>query len=247
MIELLVVVAIVGILLTILTPFAQEAISEARSQQCRGNLRRLGEAVFAYQMDHKGCFPPHVESWDPQPGMTKGLWYEWLYDYLEVKRHGPWREDTLSVLNCPDATDLSGWGCPSYGDNPNLFVGRAAPPGSNEPEGPDSGIPLRRMAEVKRPAKIMMIVDCMGRNPETGEADPEFVGWAFHANQFTTTDPPELTRHNAAPRHGSGELMDCWFNAVFCDGHVESIIFGSPDMQDQSWRESRVNPWYEGD
>ena len=56
MIEMLVVIAVIGLLVVLLIPAVQSARAAARLAQCRGNLRQLGIALNAYQAA-AGVFP----------------------------------------------------------------------------------------------------------------------------------------------------------------------------------------------
>lgn len=67
LIELLTVIAIIGILAAILIPVVGAVREKARSAQCQSNLRQLGTAVHAYLSDQ-----PHS---DQLPGPS------WIYLY----------------------------------------------------------------------------------------------------------------------------------------------------------------------
>ena len=59
MIELMVVIAIIGLLAALLLPAVQAAREAARATQCFNNLRQLGIALHSYHDSHS-CFPPAV-------------------------------------------------------------------------------------------------------------------------------------------------------------------------------------------
>jgi general secretion pathway protein G len=58
LIELMIVVAIIGILAAILIPNFLHARSEAASSACEGNLKQIATALEAYAVDNGGQYPP---------------------------------------------------------------------------------------------------------------------------------------------------------------------------------------------
>jgi prepilin-type N-terminal cleavage/methylation domain-containing protein/prepilin-type processing-associated H-X9-DG protein len=62
LIELLTVIAIIGILAAILIPTVGRVRSSARTSQCASNLRQIGSATLLYANDNRGAFPR--QRWD---------------------------------------------------------------------------------------------------------------------------------------------------------------------------------------
>ena len=58
LVELLVVLAIIGLLLAILAPALARALAEARSAQCKNNLREIHKCILHYYHENGGVFPP---------------------------------------------------------------------------------------------------------------------------------------------------------------------------------------------
>ena len=57
LIELLIVMAILGVLVTMLVPVIAGQIEEARRKSCQANLHAIGRKMVEYAHDHKGRFP----------------------------------------------------------------------------------------------------------------------------------------------------------------------------------------------
>jgi prepilin-type N-terminal cleavage/methylation domain-containing protein len=66
LVELLIVVAILGILLAMLLPLGSWAIARARILQCQSNLRELGICLKQYYQDWGGTFPPQQSTVRPE-------------------------------------------------------------------------------------------------------------------------------------------------------------------------------------
>jgi len=60
LIELLAVIAVIGILAAILIPITARARDSAKVAACQSNLRELGKAVFLFATDHEDHTPPNI-------------------------------------------------------------------------------------------------------------------------------------------------------------------------------------------
>lgn len=110
LIELLLVVAIIGILAGLVLAVTESIRTSARTVECANNLRQLGICLISFSVDHNGLIPPYNVSnadnlrlaggpdkdADHPTVPDKGNWWGWLRRYLP--------EATEShVFLCPEA------------------------------------------------------------------------------------------------------------------------------------------------
>jgi prepilin-type N-terminal cleavage/methylation domain-containing protein/prepilin-type processing-associated H-X9-DG protein len=123
LLELLVCIAIIGILMALILPAVQTARSSARRTQCRNNLRQLGLATHNFESTH-GFYPSNGWGFlwigDPDRGVGQrqpGGWIYQLLPYIEAENLaqvgreedaaakavslGGLCRQTLSVMDCP--------------------------------------------------------------------------------------------------------------------------------------------------
>jgi prepilin-type N-terminal cleavage/methylation domain-containing protein len=77
LVELLVVMAIIGVLVAMLLPAIQAARASARAASCKSNMRQIGLAIQQYCDSHKGQFPDWAHA-----GENKS-WIYTVADHLE--------------------------------------------------------------------------------------------------------------------------------------------------------------------
>lgn len=129
MVELLVVMAIIGILAALLLPALRNAKDQAKAIACANKLKQIGLAVSMYAQEHEDSYPVLVSN-DPQPpdlvfsmlpacGAQGKAWMHRLYPYAKNKR----------IFFCPAAKNNNyawsensvnlGW---SYGASVGFFI-----------------------------------------------------------------------------------------------------------------------------
>ena len=124
-IELLVAIAIIGLLIALLLPAVQQARAAARKTQCANNLKQLGLATHSFHDTH-GAFPPArlilnvprtaIDNGGMLVGLDEPTWLVRLLPFMEQSSlHAHWdeylayglnpksaRQKALPVFLCPE-------------------------------------------------------------------------------------------------------------------------------------------------
>ncbi|MEX1119071.1 MAG: prepilin-type N-terminal cleavage/methylation domain-containing protein [Terrimicrobiaceae bacterium] len=195
LVEILVVVAVTGILVAIALPSIQGAITRAHSTECASNLRAIGLGINFYSLEHHGEFPRsfHSGGTHGQPGWTASI-----YPYLSGG------DEELDVagferyFRCPDHRETNPYVF-SYGLNVHFEL---------DPNGDDyTGSPAtwRKASQVPKPSKTILV----------GETRPVLFGDHLMCHQWSSTETAKNAlakdRHRGKP------------SFLFVDGHVENL------------------------
>jgi prepilin-type N-terminal cleavage/methylation domain-containing protein/prepilin-type processing-associated H-X9-DG protein len=114
LVELLIVIAIVGILLAIALPAVQMARAAASQKECANKLRQIGIACHAYEGVHRR-FPPGLTKDSPTVDFPYMTWAHRLLPYLE--QQNIWSISTTAYQrnrNPFDAADHSAFSLPIH-------------------------------------------------------------------------------------------------------------------------------------
>ena len=118
--EILVVIAIIGILVALLLPAVQAAREAARRMNCAKNLEQLIIAVHNYEMLHQVYPPGTVNATGPIQSLPQGYHHNWLIQllpYLEQKNAYAHVDDLVGVYHANNMPvrrlDIEIFTCPS--------------------------------------------------------------------------------------------------------------------------------------
>jgi prepilin-type N-terminal cleavage/methylation domain-containing protein/prepilin-type processing-associated H-X9-DG protein len=229
LLELLIVVAIIGILSALLLPALSMAKSHARSSVCKNHLRQMGHALQMYVNEHEAKYPYSVNPYDPSLDDAVGAantryWWAKLLPYYPLK----W---TNAAYHCPGykgAMTGEVGSHPPYGSYAYNENGVAIPGGGYKDVNHGINIrftnkfglgpayfktsPFRAVSEaqIKVPSEMLSIgesrfLDAKVNGSPGGECD---LVCGMRKNSHWAFDPA---------RHGKN------YNQVFCDGHVSAM------------------------
>lgn len=230
LIELLTVIAIIGILAAIIIPVVGRVRATARAAQCKSNLRQLGVATHLYVTDNRGVFPP---------GDFKPYTY-YLERYLTPREGNDSVKNQGSVVDeCPSrAIRIEGKITRSYSANPFAFVrGPEATTSSGQPR---NETPVRPDS-LDRSTEIILFADAMQRDV----SESSWPGCAgFRLTGLMNTTDKVINLESAGPATADNMLPEgsdtdpgtpnyfrfrheAKLNAVMADGSVRTFAKGT--------------------
>jgi len=190
--ELLVILAVLGVIAAILIPVIARIRGAAQSTRCVANLQQLGHAFALHAQDNRGCLPAPIGT---QAGGTP--WYAAIHRYTGT----PWAGDIQNlgaVFRCPtwEADDTQQLAIDSIGYSMSCVLG----PGFAPTRPVDAHT-------IPNPSRTIVLLERAGpasfRFPTTAEDRASF------AADYTTRFGEQ-----GCDRHGTTA------NYLFADGHV---------------------------
>ena len=211
LVELLVVIAVIGVLVALLLPAVQAAREAARRTECSNNLKQLGLSIHQFCDTHDGDFP---KSRHDTSLAAKDAWI-WTLK--------PFYEGVNSIRICPEdeqrderlKQDLT-----SY-----LFNGYLA---YEDPLRPGSVLNFEKLQATSRTIMLFEAADDLqlsSMNDHT-HSPAWFDAWYFDRDAVMETIRSEV----AVDRHSGGS------NFLYADGHVAFV----PETQIQEWVDGPV-------
>lgn len=198
LVELLVVIAVIGVLIALLLPAVQAARAAARRTECANNLRQLGMATIQYCDTHDGAFP---QTRHDSTIAAKDAWIWTLKPYYEsvgavrICPDDPQREQRLQL-------DLT-----SYLMNGYLAY--------EDPLRPGSILNYEKLQATSRTIMLFEGADAMKLSATIDHTHSPawFDAWNFDRDSVMTTIESEV----AVDRHADGSHF------LYADGHVSLV------------------------
>ena len=204
LIELLIVIAIIAILAGVLLPALNKARMQAKSIQCKNNLRQNGLALNSYGDDNNGIVPAYYY----RVSGTSRTWAQFLHG---VAGTSDWKSDTPAYL-----TTTKTQACPvkpSYNsltrfDSRQIYGAKGAETvGAEKWEIVNNGL-WTVLKNVSEPSKWWLLGDSWRNDGEVWEQ------LYVISNTSSTTQALFFLIHSNAA------------NTLFSDGHVDGIRAG---------------------
>ena len=223
LVELLVVMAILGILSAILVPSLARAKTRAQAIACLNNHRQLGLACLLYAGDYDDALPYNLGDDETKSLVAAGRYLNWVNNVmsweldpdntntalLQAGGLGPYSSASVGIYRCPadwvlsDVQRAAGWRARVRSLSMNALVGDA---GEFTLDGTNVNVPgyrqFFRLGQIPEPGRIFVFI----------EEHPDSVDDGYFLN-----NPNVLEWHDlpASSHDGAGSL-------AYADGHVES-------------------------
>jgi prepilin-type processing-associated H-X9-DG protein/prepilin-type N-terminal cleavage/methylation domain-containing protein len=195
LVEILIVIAIFGILAALLFPVFDRVSKRAADAACLNNLRILGSGMFAATGDNNGRFP-NITSGSGSAGRQ---WDAQIAPYLGIDLGQNVNIRTPFV--CPAGKIYSG--------NPSIRLSRNLSYGYNTRVGSDAG-GSGRLATIQEPSKLILIAD----RELTEGTNENYVTLAGGNGAIFISDTASRFAVLPYDRHGGS------INILFADGHA---------------------------
>ena len=224
LIELIVVLAIIGVLGAILLPIFASAREKARRSSCQANLKQIGLGIMQYCRDYDENYPRLSY------GSLPVVWQQVVHPY--VKNESLFAcPSNLSVGDSPVSRTAGTWPMitRSYGLNHRVSYG-------------DRRVSI---TETLKPAKKIMVAESRGSWPDYGSAwwksdrwQQGFAGHLSTANYLFADGHVKAMRPlaTATPFNMWGGMDGgaCRNRSINCDTREPAIIKGLQALQDES-------------
>jgi len=233
LIELLTVIAIIGILAAIIIPTVGAVRASARSAQTVSNLRQIGQGLQNFAGENKDYLPG---GWNKVGASSYISWHRVLYPYVGVKAEAT-DNRTSNVFQCGIAISILPIGDTVSDDNKLNFTCNGYIMTDRAHEGLPGVLgnpPSMRVSQIRTPSQTVMVFDGASRDNNAtlqGTSNPfwrpDLASLAYNApitagNLIATGGKVNGDNSRFAFRHKSLSTM----YAVMADSSVRSFRVG---------------------
>lgn len=246
LVELLAVIAILGLLFSILLPALSKAREAAKGTSCLSNLRQISHGWHLYADENDDVSVPGRYAKAPGGKSNPENWYEigngtkyrprWmatmgkqigLFAFAQPKKDDDRQDYDGEVYRCPTVSERLDERNHAFGYN-HQFLGNA-----RKTNGRFHNFPVNR-SRIRSFAGTVLAADCLGTAAgfaalERAAYNNNGTGFAELSNHAWSLDPPRLTEtsdrgtgDSDSPRTAVDARHGDRANVVYCDGHGTS-------------------------
>jgi prepilin-type N-terminal cleavage/methylation domain-containing protein len=207
LVELLVVVAILGLLAGLLIPAIQNAIAAGKKGKATGNLRQIGSLLNSYAAENSNCLPILLD-WGG------GWWPPWQYRLMESAGvPANWSKSLYLVdwVYDPGVKDAEQHPYGGFGGNDSIMLALIPSGGGKDCRsvfGNDRGTPLSAIGPLSK--KVIVSTATSGQGTKFKSS------WYFNGLEWVNAGSAYAADKPYA-RYGGKALC------LFADGHTESL------------------------
>lgn len=206
LVEMLVVVAILGLLAGLMVPVIKKAIATGKTGKATGNLRQIGTLLNTYAAENNNCLPILLD-WG------QSWWPPWQYRLMESAGVAANWNRPLYLADWvydPMIRDFQQHPYGGFGGNDAIMLGLGAG-GMRDCRvvfGNDRGTPLSAIGQLSKKVVVASATDSQGSQFKSS--------WYFHGPEWVNAGSG-YTSCKPDPRHGGKTLC------LFADGHTELL------------------------
>ena len=221
LIELLTVIAIIGILAAIIIPTVSKVRHTARQTKCTAQLREWGRIIQLYSIENKGTYA--VKNWASAVS-GQGPYFDYFTkSQFESKRL------RLCPANPSVEADLALDTAASV--RPTYAMVRGSINGAISTLAPDTAVPLGR---ARNPSQYLLMMDSAPNDSVTTIVGNDLTGLTTYIQPLTNNTSTYVDRHG-------GRMI----NAVFGDGSVKRITYTPSAPSDPTAILSMRTTWFQ--
>ena len=213
-------IAIIGILVSLLLPAVFKALESGREASCRANLKQCHAMANVYASDNEGKLPWASNS-TPGRGISPNLFFFLYYRASD---------DGAKALVCPSAAyqGKNPWGGPMRSIGANTFV----MPYDYQNGGTDEDFvqPQVRLSDISRPVEVVLFGDCAQFSPPNARVIPYMTAWYLRNSHFLASNANNPVDDRTVPQTGFWDDLPLiplrhagYANLVNIDGSIRSI------------------------
>ena len=248
LVEMLVVIAIIGVLAAMLMPALMSSLDTVRQTACANNLKQLGVVNMTYANDFNGFYMPASPGNDFGSGYgLYGTFSSFLQGYMVGAPISAWgsslsgnsnwiaNKGMVMIFGCPNdknptnlANRKSVTDARAVSYYPSTQIWRSLGNRATRYPSSSGNTFFLRAAEIRRPGATTFMGDADGRTTWASYyLQPDFaIAWSNPLGVPLQMDYDNVFWYNVRLGHSQG----LGYNALYFDGHLSSFVYPNFDI-----------------